>query len=402
MAPKNSGIDYSSFVDYAALDPVKRMALELFGPTLAYPEQRLGIKIVPQTLGATAIAFDTRKMKNPNNILVGNIEGLGTKNKIPENMYKQVIFDKTKIANEFEIRDAFRKIGMDTSAMSVNDANGIGADVFAYLDMISVGNSSYLSDNEKIRCLLQGYRDAADENGFSIPQGETPELKGIVEADTVDLAGASFGVVDADRLITGYNIKEGDIIFTLESSGIHANGVSKARKICEMTKDGYFTETEDGSTIGEKLLNPTIIYQRSVREMQAREIELHFLQPITGHAWEKIARTKLPYDYEIHHVPNSADTEAMGVFNELVMLGKAYNKTVSPSERFNLTNRENYYVWNWGAGLVAIAPKESREDIIQSGEKYDTKVIELGIVKKGERRVIMPFKECGQKVVYKP
>lgn len=390
-------IKYSAFVDYEKLDPVKRMALDIFEPTFSYPE-RLGIKVIPETLGQTAVAFDLSGIGDSNFHLSHNIEGLGTKNLIAEKMYKEVFVEKGTIAEGLKIKKLFKNLGIDTAAMSVNDTVAIGADVFSYIDIIASGNSSYFSDMDKNRCLLQGYRQAADENGFAIPQGETPELPGIVFPETLDLAGSSIGLIrPTNRLITGSAIKEGDVIYGLASSGIHANGISKARSIASKSKDGFFTALNDGSSIGEKLLTPTKIYQRHVRDMQNEDVEIHYLQPITGHAWEKIARARKPFDYRINHIP-----ETTSIFQDLINLGKEYNKKVSSSERFDFSNKEKYYTWNMGVGCVVVAPKESGEAVRECCKKYGTEVSELGSVEKGERRVIMPFKEGGQRIFYKP
>ncbi|MDI6806329.1 MAG: AIR synthase-related protein [Candidatus Aenigmarchaeota archaeon] len=371
-------IRYSDFVNYSKLDPVKRMALELFEATLIYPE-RLGIKILPQTLGETAIGFDFSGIGDTDFSVVTNVEGLGTKNLIADAMYKE-----TKDAK------VYTSPGQDAVAMSINDLVALGADPFAYSDMISCGASTWFDDLERTRELLMGYRIAADTAKIAIPQGETPELRGIINPDTLDLNGASIGLVrPKSRLVMEEKISENDVIYGLASSGIHANGLSKARKIAEKLHDGFFTKLQNGKTLGEELLTPTRIYARAIIEIFEDGVDVHYLQPITGHGWEKIARAKSSFTYRIENVP-----EPPLIFQQLIDYGKHYG--------FDVSNRENYHVWNMGVGYIIIAPSVSGNHIAMITKKHGIETYELGKVEKGPRQVIMPFEENGKPVIYEP
>lgn len=382
---------YSDFVDYSKLDPVKKLALEIFEPTLAYPE-RLGINIVPQTLGMAAVGFDFSGLGDTDFILTTNVEGLGTKNAIADEMYNAVFIEKERIADELDQKKLYRGLGRDTIAMSVNDQLSIGADVFAYSDIISCGASTWFSDDmERTKQLLLGYKDAADIGKFAIPQGETPELGDVIYPDTLDLAGSSVGLIrPKSRLVTGEKIKEGDIIYGLGSSGIHSNGLTKARKIAENLPDNYFTKLSNGRTLGEELLVPTRLYLREVMAMFEGGVDIHQLQPITGHGWQKIARLPQEFTYVIEEVP-----EPFPIFKELIEFGKQYG--------FDMADSENYRKWNMDVGFIVIAP-EKYEDAIAKVEKrfIGAQFQRLGHVGKGERQVIMPFKEDGKQVIYKP
>ncbi len=380
----------SSGVDYEALDPVKRFARELFEPTLKYPE-RLGIEIrrIP---GATATVFSAAKIPDNDFDFAQNIEGLGTKNKIADSVYQEWL-EKKRIVDAMETKRLYRNLGQCTAAMSELDVLSMGADTFLYLDIISAGNSQWFSgDPERVRELLMGYRIRADEVGFAIPQGETPELKGIIYPDTLDLAGTATGLIrPRTRLIDGSKIRRGDTIFGLSSSGIHSNGLTKAREIAEKLPDGLFTRLKKIKTLGEELLTPTASYTRPVMEMFEQGVDIHYLQPITGHGWEKIARSPREFTYKISNVPSVSGT----IFADLIILGKKVGEDMS--------DEKNYYRWNMGVGYVVIAPGEYGCKITNAAAKHGIKTFNLGYVDGGPRQVVMPFENKeGKKVVYVP
>jgi phosphoribosylformylglycinamidine cyclo-ligase len=381
---------YADFVDYDKLDPVKRLALELFEPTLKYPE-RLGISIIPESLGQTAVAFNIKRAGKDWHLSF-NVEGLGTKNLVADGMYREVLVHKRRVAEGLNVRGLYRGLGKDTAAMSINDTVATGADPFAYCDLLTCGNSEWFScDTARVRELLQGYRDAADEAKFAIPQGETPELRDVVNPETLDLAGASVGIVrPRSRFMSDKNIRTGDIIYGLSSSGIHANGLSKARKLAEKLPDGYFEPLGDGQTLGQALLVPTVLYARPVIDAMDLGAHIHFMQPITGHGWEKIARARRPFTYRIKEVP-----EPPLLFRRLTELGG--------ENGFDVSQRENYFTWNMGVGWVMMARAEDEQAIRDAARKHNLQVWALGKVEEGPRRVIMPFNDAeGKQVEYVP
>jgi phosphoribosylformylglycinamidine cyclo-ligase len=351
---------YFDFVDYSKLDPVKKAAIEKFSGTIDNPK-RLGFRVLPETLGESAIAIE---LQGVDYFLAFNVEGLGTKNMIADAMANDARGKRIKY---------YENIGIDTVAMSTNDLSSIGAAPLVYGDIISSGDSNWFSE-EKSFALLEGYRKAAVELGLAIPCGETPTLKGIVAAETLDLAGSCVGAIKPkNNLTVGQNLKAGDIIFGIESSGVHANGISLCRKIAAELKDGYFTELPDsGKLFGEELLVPTKLYSPLIEELLAKT-KINYFSPITGHGWKKIMRAKKTFSYDIDFVPEPSE-----IFRFLQEKGK-------------LPDNEAYYTWNMGIGYVAIAPKDSTSEIEKACKKFGTKVWELGTLKEGEKRVnILP------------
>jgi len=368
------GIKYSDLVDYSKLDPAKRRALELFKSTFKHPE-RLRIRVMP--VGETAAVLD---FLDYDFMLAFNVEGLGTKNLIADSLYKEL---KDKI--EIDARRYYRFLGQDAIAMSVTDLIAVGAEPIAYADIITSGDSKWFDDAKRVDELLYGYKVAADLAGLAIPQGETPTLPGIVNPATLDLAGSSVGIIrPKSRFIYGQKISEGDLIYGLPSGGICSNGISKARTIVEKLPEKYFTRLPNGKKLGEELLKPTPIYVRPITKMFEAGVGIHYISPITGHGWRKIARAKFPFTYVIENVPKPPL-----VLSSLIEYGREYG--------FDVSDYENYQVWNMGTFVVLIAPKKDEEKMLQVTEKYGIELQDLGRVEKGERQVIIKPKN----IVYK-
>lgn len=373
---------YSDLVDYDKLDPVKKAAFQKFKSTYSNPE-RLRIRIMP--VGESAAALDFLDY----DFMIGfNVEGLGTKNAISDRMYKE-LKEKLRIGMDMKATEVYRFIGQDTAAMSFNDLMSIGADPIAYGDFFTSGVSSWFDDLERVDELLEGYKIAADMAGCAIPCGETPTLPDIVNPDTLVLEGASIGLIrPKERFCYGQRIVAGDRIYGFPAIGPNSNGISKTRRIGNKLHDGYFTKMPNGRLFGLELLTPTSIYVRAVIEM-FDQTELHYVSPITGHGWEKVGRARFPFTYVIENLPRVPD-----VFEFMIEKGKDLNEDVS--------NRENYFVWNMGTTVALIAPSSSENKMREISKKHGVELQELGKVVNGERQVLMPFSENGKQVVYTP
>lgn len=367
-------IRYSDSVDYDRLDPVKKQAMDLFSSTLSHPE-RMRIRVMP--VGESGVALDFLAY----DFMIGfNVEGLGTKNDIADKLYAEL-----KAHGFPNPERVYRFIGQDTVAMSVMDLVSSGADPFAYGDFLTAGSDKWFADEERNRALLEGYKTAADLGMFAIPCGETPALPDIVNPDTLVLEGASIGLIKPkDRFSYGQKIRAGDIIFGLPTISPNANGISKVRKIAAKLPDKYFTRLPSGRSLGEAVLVPTPIYVRPVIEM-FDEADLHYASPITGHAWEKAGRAKQPFKYVIDSLPEPPE-----VFRFLVEGGARYG--------FDVSDMENYYVWNMGTSIVLIGPATSESRMRRTAEKYGTQLQVLGHVEKGEREVFLAEKG----ITYRP
>jgi phosphoribosylformylglycinamidine cyclo-ligase len=155
---------------------------------------------------------------------------------------------------------------------------------------------------------VQGWKAACDAIGASWGGGETPALAGIVEEGRIDLAASCTGLVNPKpRLTLGEHLGSGDAIVLLQSSGIHANGLSLARKIAERLPQGYQTpigsETEPGLRYGPALLAPTLLYSPVTEALWAAGVRVHYAANITGHGWRKLLRHPKALTYRVHTLP---------------------------------------------------------------------------------------------------
>jgi phosphoribosylformylglycinamidine cyclo-ligase len=157
--------------------------------------------------------------------------------------------------------DHYAAIAQDTIAMAVNDLITVGATPLVVQAYWAAGGSDWFADTARAQALVAGWRRACDVCGVAWGGGETPALAGIVEAGRIDLAASCTGIVNPkSRLTLGEGLAPGDAIVLLASSGIHANGLSLARKLAERLPQGYLTEVAPGLGFGDALLAPTVLY----------------------------------------------------------------------------------------------------------------------------------------------
>lgn len=371
------GLKYSDIVDYDKLDPFKEECVRRFQRTLALPN-RLGVSIVPESIGLTAVAIDLGRVSNFGDFYIAfGVEGLGTKNMIAETMAEQ---EKIGRGIGLEERAIYSGFGQCEMACSLNDLSAIGATVIAFEPIVATGSSDYFSSKDKVAGIIDGFERGAQIAEVAIPGGETPTLKGVVFPNTVDVAGGSLGIIQPKRrLTTGNRLEPNLVIYGIGSSGIMANGVSLARKIAESQKDGYFTKLPSGRTIGEALLNPMTIYAPFVDTLFGLEADVRFMQPITGHGWAKIMRHKSQLKYLIDNVPDPQEE-----FKFMQQAGP-------------VTDEEAYRAWNMSVGMVVIAPERDSSRIKKAGEANHLPVYELGHTESGEREVIIVPKNIGYK-----
>ncbi|MDQ1280798.1 MAG: phosphoribosylformylglycinamidine cyclo-ligase, partial [Thermoproteota archaeon] len=206
-------------------------------------------------------------------------------------------------------------------------------------------------------------------------QGETPELPKIVAAESLGLFGGSIGIIrPKTRFIDGHKIEAGDVIYGFPSHGICANGVSKARSIAERLPERYFTRLSDGRTLGEALLEPTPIWVRPIIDLLNAGVDIHYISPITGHGWRKLGRAPFPFKYIVDTLPEPPE-----VFRFLIDRGRLLGLDVS--------DEENYQVWNMGIFITLIAPKSASGAIANEAAKHGCHLHVLGHVEKGELEV---------------
>lgn len=248
MDYKNAGVDIEA--GYRSVELIKKYVKETMRPEV------LG------GLGGFSGAFSLASIKDMEKpTLVSGTDGVGTKLKLAF------------------LTDKHDTVGIDCVAMCVNDIACAGGEPLFFLDYIACGKNY----PEKIATIVKGVAEGCKQAGAALIGGETAEMPGFYPEDEYDLAGFAVGIVDEKNLITGKNIKAGDVLVGIASSGVHSNGFSLVRKVFDMTKESLDTYYDAlGKTLGEALLAPTKIYVKALKAVRDAGVEIKGCSHITG------------------------------------------------------------------------------------------------------------------------
>lgn len=287
-----------------------------------------------------------------NNVLALHTDGVGTKVLVAQQM------------------KCFDTIGIDCIAMNVNDIICTGAQPFAFVDYIGLKKVN----DELVKEVMKGLIAGAKAARIAIVGGETsivPELLAGDTGETFDLSGTAIGMTKNNNLILGNKIKIGDIILGVESSGLHSNGYTLARKVLSKYSLSQIPEFIT-KTVGEELLTPTRIYVQPIMELlKNRKIPIHGLAHITGGSFTKLKRLNNKVRYNLFDL-----SPPQGIFKQIQKDGIVDLK-------------EMYKTFNMGIGLCIILPKANVDKTISIIEKYKMKVRQIGQVdSKGNGNVI--------------
>lgn len=256
-----------------------------------------------------------------------------------------------------EMCNKYDTVPIDMIAMNVNDAICIGAEPVALVDYIAVNDM----DEKIAEEIGKGLNNGLKEANISLIGGETATLPDLVNG--IDIAGTVLAIVKKDEIITGKDVKVGDVIVGLRSSGIHSNGLSLARKVFfEIAKMDVNDKLSYGKTIKEELLTPTKIYVKPIMEM-IKSIKVNGLAHITGGGFRKIKRLNKDFVYHINNMP-----EILPIFKEIQRLG-------------NIEDEEMFKTFNMGIGFVVIVDKDEVNKVIEISEKYGIDAYPIGEVK---------------------
>ena len=270
-----------------------------------------------------------------------------------------------------QLMNRFDTLGIDCVAMNVNDIICVGAVPVGFLDYIALRKP----DNYLVKELLKGLTKGAEESEMAIVGGETailPDLLNQKEENSFDLVGSVFGVTDKKKLVLGDKITEGDIIFGIESNGLHSNGYSLARKVIlpkYKLKDRHIFLD---SSIGEELLKPTKIYVKPIHDILDTEREsVSGLAHITGGSFSKLSRLNSRVNYDLNNLPTQN-----GIFKLIQKEGK-------------ISHKEMYSTFNMGVGFCIIASKSRLDRIKNILDKHKLKHFEIGFITKGTGKVFI-------------
>jgi phosphoribosylformylglycinamidine cyclo-ligase len=341
-------------VDYEAMDPFKRLAQQA-GRETATNILRLGFSEVEMSRGESAYLMDA------GDHYVAHVEeGLGTKNLVADAMYR--------LTGE----SYYDRIARCTVAMIVNDMITLGALPLSVTMHLAVGASGWFGDEKRCGDLIRGWKKACELARCVWGGGETPTLKGIVDPNAVVLSGSAVGIVKPkSRLIDAANIRHGDAIVIIGSSGIHANGLTLAREIAEKLPNGFLTKLSDGRTFGDALLDPTVIYVPLVEDCFTKGIEIHYAVNITGHGWRKLMRATQPFAYVIERIPVPHP-----VFSFIQKHGP-------------VDDREAYANLNMGAGFALYVREGDVEKLLSIARSLGMSALRAGTVESSQVKKVV-------------
>lgn len=303
-------------------------------------------------LGGFSGAFSLAGIKDMEEpVLLSGTDGVGTKLKLAF------------------ILDKHDTIGIDCVAMCVNDVACAGGEPLFFLDYIACGKN----DPEKIATIVSGVADGCIQSGAALVGGETAEMPGFYPEDEYDVAGFAVGVVDKKDLITGADIKEGDILIGIASSGVHSNGFSLVRKIFDMTKESLDTYYEElGKTLGEALLAPTKIYVKALKSVKDAGVKIKSCSHITGGGFYENIPRMLPEGVRAYVKKDSY--EIPPIFKLMEKKG-------------NVAEEMMYNTYNMGIGMLLAVDKDDVEKVLNALKAAGEEAFEVGYIKNGEKGV---------------
>ena len=340
MDYKNAGVDIEA--GYESVELMKKYVKGTMRPEV------LG------GLGGFSGAFSMEAIKGMEEpVLLSGTDGCGT---------------KVKLAFLLDKHDT---IGIDCVAMCVNDVACAGGEPLFFLDYIACGKNY----PEKIATIVSGVAEGCKQSGCALIGGETAEHPGLMPEDEYDLAGFTVGVVDKKDIITGENLKAGDVLIGMASTGVHSNGFSLVRKIFKMDKETLNTYHEElGKTLGEALLAPTRIYVKALKNVKEAGVRVKACSHITGCGFYENVPRMLPEGK--HAVIKKDSYEVPAIFKMMEREG-------------NVEEHMMYNTYNMGIGMiVAVDPADVEKTMEAMRAAGDTPYV-IGEIKDGEKGVTL-------------
>ena len=282
----------------------------------------------PVDIGGFGGLFELDLAETPNPVLVSGTDGVGTKLKMAFLM------------------DRHDTVGIDCVAMCVNDILCVGAKPLYFLDYIACGKNY----PEKIAQIVKGVAEGCVQSEAALIGGETAEMPGFYDEDEYDLAGFAVGVVDKSKMLDKNNVKEGDIIIALPSSGVHSNGFSLVRRVFDVENTDLFAPVAvlNGKSLGETLLTPTKIYVKPIMTL-LNKINVKSIAHITGGGFYENIPRALPEGMGAL-IPRG-NVRVLPIFNLIAYTG-------------DIPERDMYNTFNMGVGMVVIVSPNDADDTL--------------------------------------
>ena len=351
---------YAEWIVYTA--HLQKTATETFMELKGLFESRGLKKYVKETmrpevlggLGGFSGAFSLAKIKEMEEpVLLSGTDGCGT---------------KVKLAMVMDKHDT---IGIDAVAMCVNDIACAGGEPLFFLDYIACGKNY----PEKIASIVKGVAEGCKQSDAALIGGETAEHPGLMPEDEYDLAGFAVGVCDKKEMITGENLKAGDVLIGMASSGVHSNGFSLVRKVFDITKESLDTYYEElGTTLGEALLAPTRIYVKALKSIKNAGVTVKACSHITGGGfYENIPRMLKD---GTHAVVEKDSYPVPPIFAKLAKDGEIEEQMM-------------YNTFNMGLGMILAVDPEDVEKTMDAIRAAGDAPYVVGKIEEGEKGVTL-------------
>ena len=340
MDYKNSGVDIEA--GYESVRLMKEHVAKTMRPE------------VLTNIGGFSGAFSMANFKDMEEpTLVSGTDGVGTKLKLAF------------------IMDKHDTVGIDCVAMCVNDIACAGGEPLFFLDYIACGKNT----PTKIAEIVKGVAEGCLQSDAALVGGETAEMPGFYPEDEYDLAGFAVGIVDKKDLITGKDLKDGDILLGLASSGVHSNGFSLVRKIFDMTKESLNTYYDElGKTLGEALIAPTRIYVKALKALKSNDIRVKGCSHITGGGFYENIPRMLPEG--VQAVVRKDSYEVPAIFKLMAEKGQVEEQMM-------------YNTYNMGIGMVLAVDADKADEAMKVLEAGGETVYRIGEIKAGEKGVVL-------------
>lgn len=276
----------------------------------------------------------------------------------------------TKLKLAF-LMDKHNTVGIDCVAMCVNDIACAGGEPLFFLDYIACGKNF----PEKIAEIVGGVADGCKQAGAALIGGETAEMPGFYPEDEYDLAGFAVGVVDEKNLITGKDLKAGDVLIGMASSGVHSNGFSLVRKVFEMTRESLDTYYDElGGTLGETLIAPTKIYVKALKSVKDSGVTIKACSHVTGGGFYENIPRMLPDG--VKAVIKKDSYEVPAIFKLL-------------AEKGGIEEEMMYNTYNMGIGMVLAVDPSNVDTAMKAVREAGEIPYVIGYTEAGEKGVTL-------------
>lgn len=334
-----------------------------------------GVDVTAGYESVELIKKDVKRTEIPG--VIGGIGGFGGLFQPDLSNYEKPVFISgtdgvgTKIKLAF-LLDKHDTIGIDCVAMCVNDVICAGAKPLFFLDYIACGKNK----PEKIAEIVKGIADGCVESGCALVGGETAEHPGLMPEDEYDVAGFTVGIVDEKKILDKKNVKKGDVIIGLASSGVHSNGFSLVRKVFDIDNAEVlqqYKEELEGKTLGEALLQPTQLYVKPILKL-LEEVDVHSISHITGGGfYENLPRA---YGDDLNAIIHKGSWNVLPIFNLIQQKG-------------NISEHDMFNTYNMGVGMAVIVDSKDADKTIEIMKSFNIEANIIGEMSEGDHSVVI-------------